>query len=176
MKLNLSMASTCLALLSSAALADNQSMVFACDTPPGHFSSWSQTLSTRGIEVEGKLKINELRKDKQWAPVVNVYVEAEGKASYGFHVTGFPKQPDTLFTEMIKAGEKAPIGPLAGMVPNGKDPIPFKFKLDATGAFTVNVGGAESTAQVGTVKISGFTLSCSTVDVEFSDVRLTAIN
>jgi len=165
-------------LLASIAHADSPTMQFACDTPAAHYSSWSQTISARGVEVEGKLKFNELRKDKKWSPGANVYLSggADGKTSYGLRIFGLAKQPDSLFAEVLKGGERAPVGPLGGMMPNNQEPIAFKLKLDAKGTFTLNVAGDESSVQAGAFKLSEFTLSCSTVDVEFSDVRITLID
>ena len=175
MNLKLTLAKGCLALsLASMAAADSPTMKFACDTPAGHFSSWSQTLSAAVLEIEGKFKVNELRKDKKWSPAVNVMVRggADDRTSYGIRIFGLAKSPDMLFAELFKAGAREPIGPLGGIL--GTDPQHnFKLKLDATGALTVSVAGAESTTQIGAFKLSEVSLSCSTVDVEFTDVRLT---
>lgn len=179
MNLKLTLASGCLALsLASIAAAENPTMQFACDTPAGHYSSWSQSISAHGLEIEGKLKVNELRKDKKWIPAAHIIVRAgqEDKSAYGISIFALAKQPDVLFTQIVGDGDPEPIGPLGGMLPRTSEPIAFKLKLDATGALTVNVGGGESTARIGAIKASTLELNCSTVDIEFIDVRLTTID
>ena len=70
---------------SGASFAEEPVHSFACDTPPGHFSDWTQSLSPGPVEITGTLTVNELRTDTKWSPVAGVMLDggADGRTSFG---------------------------------------------------------------------------------------------
>jgi hypothetical protein len=156
------------------AAADNPRHAFECDTPAGHFSYWNRSVSSREIEITGKVTVNETLKDKKWSPAVAMLFRGgkDQSAPFGLRIFAIVKTPDMLFTELLKVGGRDPIG-LGGVLPRTRNPIPFKLKLDATGLLKVEVAGIEASTQLGDFKPESFELSCSTGDYEFTDVTVT---
>jgi hypothetical protein len=170
---------TAIALMSAAGAtcmaAEPPRHTFECDTPAGHFSYWTQTLAGGQVEVTGKVSFNELRADKKWSPIVNVYLR-DGKdrsVAYGMRFSALAKVQDFFVAKLLTPGGEEAIGGLGGVMPRTKEPVPFTLRLDAGGAMTVTVAASEAVAQLGTFKPATVELSCSTGDFEFTDVTIT---
>ena len=143
---------------------------FDCDTPPGHYSYWTQSLSSGAVEVSGAVTVNELRKHKKWVPVASVMFRgADGKSNAGVSLSALLKVNDMYFVRMKTPAGDTDMG-LGGVIPRTKDPIPFKVTFDATGKLTVSIAGAEATAELGTFRPQILSLSCSTGDFRFTNV------
>jgi hypothetical protein len=158
---------------SGASFAEEPVHSFACDTPPGHFSDWTQSLSPGPVEITGTLTVNELRTDKKWSPVAGVMLDggADGRTSFGVRLLANLKVKDMYFIEMHKPDGSEAMG-LAGMIPRTQDPIPFSVALDAGGKLVVRIAGAEATTDVGAFQPRGLSLSCSTGDFVFKNVTI----
>jgi hypothetical protein len=152
------------------AAADEPRHAFECDTPAGHFSYWKRTVSATAIEVSGKIKVNEMLKDKKWSSVAFVSLRSEKSPAgdYGLRLYGIAKTPEHFFLELMKVGGRDPIG--LGLIPATKDPIPFTLSLDSSGLLKLTLAGSEASTQLGAFKPETFEISCSTGDYEFSDV------
>ncbi len=158
---------------SGASFAEEPVHSFACDTPPGHFSNWTQSLSPGPVEITGTLTVNELRTDKKWSPVAGVMLEggADGQTSVGLRLLAILKVTDMYFIEMRKPDGREAMG-LGGMIPRTQDPIPFSVSLDAGGKLVVRIAGEEASTDVGAFQLRGLALSCSTGDFEFKSVTI----
>jgi len=155
---------------SGACLADEPVHSFECDTPPGHYSYWTQSLSPGPIEITGTVTVNELRADKKWSPLASVMLDggADRKTSIGVRLSAILKVTDMYFIEMRKPDGREPLG-LGGMIPRTQDPIPFSVALDA-GKLVVKIAGSEASADVGDFTPQTLRLNCSTGDFEFKNV------
>ena len=139
---------------------------------PGAFSYWNRTVSSREIEIAGKITVNELREDKKWSPGAHVYFRGgkEKSAALGLRIYALLKTPDMLFLELRKVEGSEKIG--LGFIPRTQDPIPFTLRIDSSGLLKATVAGAEATANLGDFKPDSVELSCSTGDFEFTDVTV----
>jgi len=173
MKMNFFLAPALLGLALNTAAADEPRHAFECDTPAGHFSYWKRTVSAGAIDVSGKIRVNEMLKDKKWSSTAYVSLESEKsvKGRFGFRIFGIAKTPEFFFLELQKVGGREAIG--IGRIAATKEPIPFTMSLDAAGFLKVTVAGADASAQLGAFKPETFELSCSTGDYEFTDVIIT---
>jgi len=152
---------------------DEVTYTFECDTPAGHFSYWTRSVSSTEIEVSGNVTLNAMLTDKKWSPTVLAAFRGD-KAhpkQYGVHVWGIAKTPEFLFVELLKVGGSDRIG--LGVIPNRKEPIPFSLRLEASGLLKVTVAGSDASTELGgDFKPKSFELSCSTGDFEFKDVTV----
>ena len=160
------------ALLPSAAQADGRAYAFACDTPAGHFSSWSVTTQAPALVITGTLRLNEMIPDKKWSTVATVFIRggADGKSVYGFHAYDVDRQQKTLQLELLKPGGHEDFGD--DSMKKGQKPVKFRLELTATGTLRANVGGAEKSAELGAFTPTKIELGCSTGDFSFADVRI----
>ena len=152
------------------AAAENPRNDFECDTPTGHFTSWTRSVSSRAIEISGKVVLNEVREDKKWTTVANVLLR-HGKDRAGRFGIRFYTDKDTtnlLYIELSKIGGRVPIG--TGSTHHSKKPIAFALRLDAAGLLTAAVAGSEASTQLVDFKPDSFEINCSTGDFEFTDV------
>jgi len=169
----LALSAACLASLSGAALASEPARhSYECDTPAGHFSYWRRTLAGKSIDVEGKLTVNELRKDGKWSPTAFVVLQggSDDKTRFGIRLYTVPKAPDSFFLEIVKPGGNEKLG--LGLVPSTQEPISFELHLDDAGQFRVVFAGFQSSAAVGDFRPTSIQFSCSTGDFEFKDFAI----
>ncbi len=157
-----------LAFAASAGAAEPGRHSYECDTPAGHFSYWSRTLSGTAIDVAGKLSVHELRKDDKWSPTVFVVLQGgtDEKSRFGIRLYTVPKTPDAFFLELVKPGGTEKLG--LGLMPSTQEPIPFELHLDAS-QLRVTFAGLDATSPVGSFKATSIKFSCSTGDFEFKD-------
>ena len=154
------------------AATDNPRHTFECDTPAGHFSQWTRSVSNGAIEISGKVVLNEVREDKKWTTVANVLLR-HGKDRAGRFGIRFYTDKETsnlLYIELLKIGGRAPIG--TGSTRHSKKPISFTLRLDTTGLLTAAVAGSEASTQLADFKPDSFEINCSTGDFEFTDVTV----
>jgi hypothetical protein len=154
------------------ALADDRTFSYECDTPGGHYSSWSMTTQAPALVVTGTLRLNEMIADKRWTTVVNVYIRGgdDGKTTYGFRAYDVDRQQKSLHLELLKPGGHEDIG--GDPMRKGQKPVKFRLELSATGTLRATVGGAEKSTELGSFKPQKIELGCSTGDVSFADVRI----
>lgn len=160
---------TCLAF-AAIVNAEPSRYDFECDTPAGHFSFWQRTTSGGEITVAGMMTVHEVRKDRKWSAVANIVLttHTDARRRFGIHVYADRSVSDQLFLSLLKVGGQDPIG--LGFLPRGKDPIPFKLKLDASGLLTASVAGVEASTPLGAFKPEKLELACSTGDFHFSNI------
>ena len=94
----------------------------------GSFLVLKRTLTGGAVEVSGKVSFNEMRSDKKWSPVVNIYLRDENDRSvaYGIQLTALAKVQDFVIAKLRKPGGQDPIGGLGGVMPRTKEPIPSR--------------------------------------------------
>jgi hypothetical protein len=157
-----------LARLSPAA---EPSYDFECDTPAGHYSYWSRTISHGTATISGTITVNEKRADPRWNPTITAmfYLES-GKSGFGLQIFMDGIAKDVFFLRITQPGstKETPFG----TIPSDTKSIPFTVSLDQHGMLQVSVAG-----QSGSEKIEGFRpkliqLSCSTGDIEFKNVTV----
>lgn len=143
---------------------------FECDTPPGHFSFWSQSLVKPSFVATGAIKVNELRVDPRWHPVISIFVGPKGDAGqqYGVRLTTLASQPDRLFVEILEPGDSQQS---LGAIPIAKGAISFEFRLEHDDLL-VKVGDVEGRAKLGGFAREELSFGCSTADVEFTRVQI----
>jgi hypothetical protein len=154
------------------AAADEPRHAFECDTPAGHFSHWTRSVSSGAIEISGKVVLNEVREDKKWTTVANVLLR-HGKdrgSRFGIRFYTDKETSNLLYVELLKIGGRAPIG--TGSTRHSKKPIAFTLRLDATGLLTAAVAGSEASTQLVDFKPDLFEINCSTGDFDFTDVTV----
>jgi len=168
------LALTCLAsgmpLMSTA--AEEVRYNFECDTPAAHFSYWKRTVSSSEIEISGKVAMRVLREDEKFIPIANIVLrkgkERTGRFGIRFFVSA--KSPDRISVELLKVGGHDAIG--TGSLPNNKKPIPFSLRLDSSGMLKATVAGSEASTMIGPFEPETFELSCSTSEINFTDVTV----
>jgi hypothetical protein len=163
---------TALALAAgSAALADERVFSFECDTPPGHYSSWTVTTKSPAITLTGTLRINEIRQEKKRVGVVNVYFKGgvDGKSAFGFRAYDADRN-GSLFLKLLKPGGHDDFAgkPLKA----GNKKIPFRLELSAAGTLRARVGDEERSTELGAFVPRTIDLGCSTGDFSFGDLRI----
>jgi hypothetical protein len=160
-------------IASAAAGAAEPTMAYECDTPAGHFGFWSRTVSRSEIDITGTLKVLELLDDKKWSPTAKVmlYGGADGQTAVGLNLFTLKTVKDQYFIELRKPGGHVDLG--LGFIPSTKDPLPFRLHLDATGKLTVTLSGVDASTQLADFKVQKVSISCSTGDIAFDDVRIT---
>jgi len=165
----LALSVTCLlAIAGISGAAEPARHSYECDTPAGHFSSWSRTVSGRSIDVAGRLAVNELRNDSKWTPTVFVILQGgtDDKSRFGIRLYTVPKSPDTFFLELVKPSGTEKLG--LGQMPGTQEPLPFELHLDGN-RLRVSFAGLEASSAVGEFKPASVKFSCSTGDFEFRD-------
>lgn len=159
-----------LCLVTSRLFAAQPVHSFECDTLPGHYSYWTQSLSTGAVEVTGTITVNELRKDKKWMPLANVMLRAgDGSINAGVSLSAMIKFPEAYLVKMSTPTGETRLG-LAGVIARPKGAIPFKVVLDASGKLSVSIAGEKASAELGSFKPDTVALNCSTGDFEFKAV------
>lgn len=74
--------------LSLTASANAGPMEYGCDTASGRFSAIELELPSVGLQVAGKIKAVELRKDPNWLPAANVRISSiDGQQSAAVRMT-----------------------------------------------------------------------------------------
>ena len=166
-----------LAVIASSALpvaqADDRTFDFDCDAPEGHFTSWSASTTAAALTITGDLRIHELRLDKKWYALfsVMIYGGADGKTKFGFRAYDIDQTQKKLHLDLLKPGGHIDFGNDA--LKPGKKSVPFKLELSATGTLSVDVGGAQQSAELGVFKPRSVDFGCSTGDFSFDDIRIT---
>jgi hypothetical protein len=160
------------ALTAAAARADERTYAFECDTPPGHYSRWTASTNAPALVVTGTIQLNEIRVDKKWSVVANVFLRGgeDGKTTYGFRAYDVDRQQKSLHLELLKPGGHLDFGN-DSMKP-GKKPIPFRLELTASGALSADVGGAKQSTELGNFTVKKIDLGCSTGDISFENIRI----
>ena len=168
---SLALSAACLLTITAAA-AEPVRHSYECDTPAGHFSYWRRTLTGKSIDVEGKLTVNELRKDAKWTPTTFVVLQGgpDDKTRFGIRLYTVPKAADLFFLEIVTPGGNEKLG--LGMIPSTQEPISFELHLDDSGQFRVVFAGLESSARSGDFRPASIQFSCSTGDFEFKDFAI----
>ena len=157
-----------LAIAATSGAAEPPRQTFECDTPAGHFSYWTRSVSASKIDITGKVTVNELRKDGKWIPTTLMTVQSADKANFGVRLSMLPKVKDMYFVEIVKPGGNEKLG--LGFIPASSDPIPFAVHIDGSGQLKVSLAGLDGSASTGDFKPANVQLSCSTGDFEFKDV------
>src|SRR4051812_14449347 len=161
-----------LGAVSMIARADDRTYNFDCDAPAGHYSSFSASTKAAALTITGSLRIHELHPDKKWDAVVNVmiYGGTEGKIRFGFRAYDVDQTRKTLHLVLLKPGGHIDVG--KDSLKPGKQSVPFRLELTATGTLSVDVGGARQSTEIGAFKPTTVDLGCSTGDFSFDDVRI----
>jgi len=155
----------------SAALAEERVFTFECDTPPGHYSSWTATTKATALTLTGTLRINEIRQEKKRVGVVNVYFKGgpDGKSAFGFRAYDADRN-ESLFIKLMKPGGHDDFAgkPLKA----GSKKIPFRLELTSSGTLRATVGDEERSTELGAFVPRTIDLGCSTGDFSFGDLRI----
>jgi len=160
------------ALVHGPARADERTYSFNCDAPPGHFSSWTMSTHATALVVSGTIELNEIRVGKKWSVVADVFLRGgdDGKTTYGFRAYDVDRQQKSLHLELLKPGGHLDFG--SDSMKPGKKPFPFRLELTASGALSVDVGGAKQAVELGNFKAKKVYFGCSTGDFSFEDIRI----
>lgn len=163
---------TLLCAAGATAHADERTFKFDCDTPGGHYSSWTATTQASALVITGTLQVNEMRFEKRWSAVANVFIRggADGKTTYGFRAYDADKLQKNLHLELLKPGGHEDFG--SDSMKPGKKAVPFRLELTASGSLSVDVGGAKRSTELGAFIPKKVDLGCSTGDFTFADIRI----
>jgi hypothetical protein len=143
---------------------------FACDTPAGHFSYWSQTLKPGKVKVTGTLEISEKREHERWNPTMTALLVADPKRSFGLQVYSLKSQEDVWFLRITEPDTRDE-EPFA-MLPGDTTSIPFSLTFTKDGTLEVTAAGKTAKTKVNGFKPGKIRLSCSTGDFLFKDVTI----
>lgn len=154
----------------AAFAADAPRYAFSCDAPSGNYSDWRRTVSTRRIEIAGKVRVDELYEHKKWRPVANVFLRrsSDHATVYGIRFFADGHKAKTLSIEVLKVGGRDEIGTIA----KSSKWAPFTLTLQPDGTLAATAGEAKATLNVGEFKPETFELACSTGSFEFADVTI----
>ena len=143
---------------------------FDCDVPPGKFSEWSRTVSTRVVRASGTLELIEPRHDERWAPVANVFISGKDNAAVGglrayldWHA------PEALHFILVGRGATQS-GQAILSVPWQGQVTPFTVAVSRSGELKVSAADAAGTLQLTDLDIRGVRLVCSTAQFKFRRV------
>lgn len=79
MKTKVIIAGIALSITPAAGHAETQGITYDCDTAAGHFSELALPLPSGNVTVSGKLKVNQIAKDPEWAPTVRLALAASAQ-------------------------------------------------------------------------------------------------
>ena len=164
---------TCAALLLLTRFARASESVheFECDTPAGHSSHWSTTISSSKVAITGTIEIKEKLEHERWNPVASVFLIAKGSGSaFGLQVYTLKSQKEFLFLRLTKPDAEAE-APFA-MLPADTTTIPFSLTLAANGTLDVTTADKSASISIKDFAAEKVMLSCSTGDFRFSSVKI----
>jgi hypothetical protein len=162
-----------LILISGSALAGEPPVhQFECDTPPGHYSYWTRSLSSGDISVEGTIAVNELRADKRWHPTVLISFSSNSPGErIGLQIYTLGSGSDELHLRVLLPGKDNE--ELFATISRTEKLVPFTVSLSSSGTLKVTAAGHEHSAEVKGFTAEKLQLSCSTGDFEFQQIRVT---
>lgn len=170
---HLALVMTALTLPPFAHGAEPVTYSFECDTPAGHYSDWTRSVSTTDIRATGKITVNEIRDGGKWMPAAGIMIrgEQDGKeAVAGVSLSGSKQMPDKIFVSIYTPGEADSKN--LGTVPATTTEFRFEVTLDDKGLLRVSLGGFAGTRQLEGFKPGKLALNCSTGDFEFSEIGI----
>lgn len=155
------------------ATAAVESYDYECDTPSGHIADWDRTLSASRVTVRGSVLIKEGREHPIARPLANVLLAgSEIAQSFGLRAYTLSASPELLQIDLIGPLPDKLTVPVA-TVPWKNQPIEFDLSLNAAGEVELIAAGRRAALHVGQVRLSKFSLGCSTVDAHFAHVTVT---
>lgn len=160
-----------LSLVSLAAFAaDAPRYSFACDAAAGDYLDWKRTVSTRRIEIAGRLLVSDLYEHKKWKPAGGVFLRRRSDHAVAFGIRFFAEShaAKTLTIELLKVGGRDEIGTIA----RSSKWVPFTLTLQPDGQLTATAGDAKGSINVGEFKPETFELGCSSGTFEFANVTV----
>jgi hypothetical protein len=163
-------------LLPGLASAEEPTYGFECDTPPGHYSYWTHSISSSHMTVAGTVTVNEKREDPKWNPTIGVllYPLNEPGRPFGLQIFELNAQKDVLFLRLTVPGsdDEAPFA----MIPSDTKSIPFRLSIAADGTLEVTAAGKSTSRKLEGFRPKRLQLSCSTGDFEFLDIKVSERN
>jgi len=164
---------SCAALLcaTGVARATESAHEFECDTPAGHSSYWSTTISSKKVTITGTVTIKEKREHEQWNPVANVFlVSGDSGGALGLQIYTMKSQGDHLLLGIAKP--HADLEPPFAMLPGDTTTIPFSITLAGDGKLTVTAADKSASTSIKDFAAEKVMLSCSTGDFHFASVKI----
>lgn len=163
---------TAVFLATSPAIAAAQTgpMTYGCDTASGRFSMIEIEMPAAALQVSGKIKPVEFRKDSNWLPMANLRLES---------IDGQQSAAVRLGTDNAKSKQATAFmeGEIDGATRRGE---PLKVDLGAETAFSlkvlspnnvvITIGGQSARLPVVLGNRVKLKVSCSTGDFIFSEV------
>jgi len=166
--------------------AQTRGIHYDCDTAPGHFSQLALPVPSNGATITGKLKLNQIAKDDEWAPIARLSI-AEAAAPgrlpddlAGFVLTVLPaakiglKSKDKDAVAQYLVWHESHDGKATAHMPFGlTDASPtYDFQLRFDGkSVTTSVGG-EKTSMTIAAPHPVLHIVCSTGDFLISDLLI----
>lgn len=134
-----------------AAHAAGRGITYDCDTAPGHFSELVLPAPSTAFTVTGNIKVNNIAKDKKWAPIARVRIGsapagpgAAPSAFGGFELTALPGKSVSLLLDTVQA---------LSFDASGRDTEIIAASLQSTGAvqsFRLAYDGRSVAVTIGT--------------------------
>jgi hypothetical protein len=144
---------------------------FECDTPEGHSSYWSTTISSKKVTVAGTIDIKEKREHDRWNPVANVFLIAKGsRDALGLQIYTLKSQSGFLLLGLAKPNTD--LEPPFAMLPGDTTTIQFSMSLAGNGTLTVMAADKSTSTSTKDFVAEKVQLSCSTGDFRFSNVKI----
>jgi len=142
---------------------------FDCDVPPGRFSEWSRTVSTRAVRLSGTVELIEPRHDEHWRPVASIYIGGTNSAA-GLRAYVDWNSPDMLHFVLAGPGASGPSSPAVVSVPWQRQVTPFSVSLSESGELKVSAGSGAQTLHLKAFEVRSIQLACSTAQFKFRGV------
>lgn len=177
-----------LALAPTVVEAQTRGITYDCDTAPGHFSELALPVPAGAVTVSGKLKLNQIAKDPQYAPMVRLSFATAAQPgqsptdSAGFQLTALPaskvglKSKDKNAVVQFLQWDEQRGGQAVEHEPFGlTDGAPvYDFSLTFDGqSVAASIGGMQQRiAFAGTNPV--MRIVCSTGDFLFTDLVISA--
>ena len=145
---------------------------FECDTPAGHRSYWNRSVSSKEIEISGKVALAEERDHERRLPVAFIVLREDDDLDkgYGIRLYVSRKTPNAINLDLRKIGGHIDIG--KGSISHTRRPLPFSLKLDANGLLKAKVAGQEASTMLGPFAPKAVELSCSTAEFQFTEIKV----
>lgn len=144
---------------------------FDCDVPPGKFSEWSRTVSSRSVQISGTVELIEPRPDARWGTVANILIDGtRGSSAVGLKVYLDWRSPEVVHFLLI--GQSAPSGEDILSLPWEGQATPFTVAISGSGELKVSAANVTQALEVSNFDIQGVQLSCSTAQFKFRRVTI----
>ena len=80
-------------LLTRLSVAAEPTYDFECDTPPGHYSYWTRTVTHSNVKLAGTITVNEKREHERWNPTISAVFYPDGKkGGFGLQIYSISTQ------------------------------------------------------------------------------------